>query len=91
MSKTNVYIVLKQVSGQLFVNAVYSLPPLIWNRNEDAMSDLFEEEHDERMEHEEIEAEQQAPLVITARRRLEDLLEERRLRDELEDFFDETF
>lgn len=60
------------------------------------MSEIFEDDEDKVLinddglaDAEEILADQHVRIVSDARRRLEDLMEEKRLRDELEDFPDE--
>lgn len=58
------------------------------------MSELFDEEKESLNEEEFVEGEEEVVLEdiedasLDARRRLENLLEERRLRNELEDFLD---
>lgn len=60
------------------------------------MSELFDDEddkvlstEDEIVEEEDIEVDPRPKTSSDARRRLEDLLEEKRLRDELQDIFDD--
>lgn len=61
------------------------------------MSELFDNPEDEKEEASEFEEEvsptieDDEPLFSDARRRLENLLEEKRLRAELEDFIDNDF
>ena len=62
------------------------------------MSELFDNPEDEKEELDEFAEdiapvldEEEEPLFSDARRRLENLLEEKRLRAELEDFIDQDF
>ena len=61
------------------------------------MSELFDDDEDKVIDAEAQDIEEDAPTIVLdgrqrphsdARRRLENLLEEKRLRDELEDFLD---
>ena len=57
--------------------------------SEDSMSELFDDEDDQPIEPEELVHDNYQASPSEARRRLESLLAEKKLRDELEDFFDD--